>query len=471
LLSCWVVAAAAVAQQPSNSATQQPPQATQQPSNPVTQQPLSTIVIPIRASLAPLLPLLEKQVPREIRHLDTYEMDPQNRFGMKYRIVRDPIALNMIGSGLHATTTAHYGMEGCTRTKKPFMDVVVMWPCISCGYNEPMRDALIDIQSRLDWDANWRIKTTTRARPADFPHRCRVSFANVDITDWRIAPLVNQQLQEVAKSIDRNAPNLTNIRPTAQQIWTTLQTPAEIATRTWLVMEPADFALTPISGSGLIVSSSLVLRAKMRVVVGDRPATTAKPLPPLKTEVAADNAIRVPFDVELPLAEANRLLNESVAGQKFGDTRIESLRIAPASTPGRIVIEAAVDYNGGVLKRYHGMVYLEATPLFDPATRTVALQQLDYSLDPKRKNPFVRIADRLAHKTLREQIEKGARWSIAPQIAAIRAEIEKAINRKLTPNVFLRGTVDTIEPVAAAVDASGVRITVVAVGRGEVEAR
>src|ERR1041385_6725874 len=80
---------------------------------------LSTIVVPIHASLAPLVPALESQVPKVQAKLDAYEMDPRNEFGMKCRVERGAIALQMIGTGLHATTTVHYALEGCRRTVKP----------------------------------------------------------------------------------------------------------------------------------------------------------------------------------------------------------------------------------------------------------------------------------------------------------------------------------------------------------------
>src|SRR5213592_1513424 len=137
---------------------------------------LSTIVVPIHASLAPLLPALESQVPKTQMKLDGYEMDPQQRFGMKYRVQRDKIALNMAGTGLHATTTIRYAMEGCRRTVKPIVGTVTMWPCVSCGFGEPMREAFIAIDSQLSWDATWRLQSRTKARPAEFPNGCRVTF-------------------------------------------------------------------------------------------------------------------------------------------------------------------------------------------------------------------------------------------------------------------------------------------------------
>ena len=73
---------------------------------------LSTIIIPIQASLAPLLPELERQIPRTLQS-PSYQIDPQHHFAAKYQIAREPVSVNMIGAGLHVSTTIHYALEGC----------------------------------------------------------------------------------------------------------------------------------------------------------------------------------------------------------------------------------------------------------------------------------------------------------------------------------------------------------------------
>lgn len=432
---------------------------------------LSTIVIPIRTSLAPLLPQLEAQVPIRLEKLDQYELDPQKQFGMKYRVVRDPIALNVIGSGIHAMTTVHYSLEGCRRTQKPFTQEIVMWPCISCGFGEPMRAAWISLSSHLDWDANWRLRSTTRAQPVDFSsNRCQVTFANIDITDWRIAPIVNDQLRAAVQTIDANTPKLTNIRPIAEQVWSSLQAPVLIAPRTWLVMDPADVALGPISGSGLSLTSMLTLRARTRVVVGERPPVTPRPLPALRVAQAPNGGIRVPFDIEVPYDEANRLMMENFANRTYDGVAVRSIRIsASPAADGRVSIEIDVNYHASFLRHYAGLVYLEATPVFDPATRTLTLQNLDYSLDPHRRNPFLRIADRVAHDQLRATLANAAHWSVAPQIDALRNEIARAVTRPLAPGVMMRGRVDAIEPGTVVLDPNGILLHVLATGSAEVE--
>jgi hypothetical protein len=431
---------------------------------------LSTIVIPIRASLAPLQPVLESQVPKKQAKLDDYELDPKRQFGIKYRMERDPIALNMIGSGLHATTTVHYAMQGCKRTVKPLIQNVVMWPCVSCGFGEPMREAFIAVDSQLTWDANWRLKSSTKARPVEFPNRCRVTFAQVDITNWKIAPFVNQQLQQAAKTIDANTSKLTNIRPQAEQVWTSLQAPQQIAPRTWLVMEPAEVAMAPIVGAGLNVTSAIVLRARTRVVVGDRPALPTRPLPPLRIVRGAASGIRIPFGVELPYDEASRLLTQNYGRRRYQDLVVDTIRLLPGSG-GKLAVEVNVDYRASALRKYRGLVLLEGTPVLDAASRTISLKDLDYALDPKRRSLFLRIADRFAHDTLRTRLAESARWSIAPQVATIRAEIQKAIVRPLAPGVFLRGRIDDITPLAVGVHPAAIAIDVLATGSAEVEIR
>jgi hypothetical protein len=447
-------------------AFQQPPPVAEAPVESAPPE-VSTIVVPIHSTLAPLLPIIESQVLKSVESKG-YEHLPKDPYAVRYKVARDPIALFMDASGLHATTTVHYSLEGCRITQKPFSNETTLFPCVSCGFDEPMRDATIALDAQLEWDENWRLRTRTRPRPIAFGRRCTVTFMNLDITDWKLAPIVNEQLQQAAKTIDANTPKLTSIRPGAAQIWSSLQTPAEIAPRTWLVMEPLDIALAPISGGGLRVSSALSLRTRTRVVVGDRPQTATKPLPPLHAARDAAAGVRVPFDVELSWDEASRLLTESFGGKRYENVAVESLQLMPGKE-GKIVVAASIDYRAGALKKYHGLVYLEGTPRFDAEKSALTLDHLEYSLDPKRHNPFVRIGDRLAHEALRARLAETARWSLAPQIAAVKTEIERATSRPLAAGIVMHGRVASIEPVSLTARPEGITIRVVATGEASVD--
>jgi hypothetical protein len=433
---------------------------------------LSTIVMPVRTSLQPLLPLLEAQVPKSAAKVNGFEMDREQRFGVQYRVNRDPIAINLQGSGAHVTARLHYALQGCRRTVNPLTGSVSMFPCLSCGFQEPMRDAEILLDSHLQWDPQWRIRSTTKARPVDFTRRCGVTMFHIDITGRFLAPRVQEQLDEVVRTIDHNTPLLTNLRPSAQQVWTALQTPVEIAPQTWLVLEPADVALEPIHGSGLTVTTVIALTARTRVVLGPRPVIAMRPLPSLRPASGSTAGLRIPADIEVSYEAASRMLTEQFAKKTYatgnGPLTIEAIRLAPSAT-GRLSIEAVIDYRGGMLRHYHGSVFLDGLPRFDATTSTLFFTDLEYSLDPKRRSLFLRMTDRFVHDAVRTQLRNNARWSIAPQIEEMRGAIERGMARPLATGARLTGHVTSIAPLSLTPRSDVLALRVLASGTAEIE--
>jgi len=281
-----------------------------------------------------------------------------------YEVSRDPLRLMMVGAGLHAKTKVRYALEAC-RGK---------FPCVSCGFKEARREADVTLHTKLEWDPSWKLRSTTTLLPVDYAKRCEVTWLNIDITKRFVAPVVEQQLMAAARIIDRNTPALAAMHPYAEQVWSSLQTPVELAPRTWLVFEPSEVALTPITGSGHTVTTTLELRALTRIVVGSKPYVAQKPLPSLRSGGAKQGAMRVPFDLELPYDDATAYISSEVAGKTFmiegKPLKIETIRLAPAGG-GKVLIEASIDYRGGGLRKYKGLIFLEGTPRFEAATSMI----------------------------------------------------------------------------------------------------
>jgi hypothetical protein len=218
--------------------------------------------------------------------------------------------------------------------------------------------------------------------------------------------------------------------------------------------------------------TTLALRANTRVVVGEKPSVTQRPLPALRSGAPRGGVMRVPFTLELPYEEASRIATRDYAGKTVRvdgkPLTIESIRVAPSAN-GRLLVEATIDYRGGALRNYKGVVFLEGTPRFDAATSSVVVPDLDYSLDPKRRGVLARIAERAAHDSIRSRLRESARFALAPRIAEIRAEMNRALTRQLAPGVQLRGRTDAIEPNAVRPLPHGITMEIVATGSAYVE--
>ena len=404
---------------------------------------VSTIAIPIRATLAPLLPLVEAQVPKAIEN-----SRDQRGFPIEYRVVRDPIALQMSGASLRASTTAHYSVKACP----PILS------CVSCGVDEPMREAKLALSAQLQWDQSWRLRSTTTAEPATFPNRCEVTSLGFDITDRVIAPVVDDQLRKVARAIDENAASLTSFRSNADQVWTTIQIPYEISPRTWLVFEPIDAGLSPLAGQNLNVSSTLSLTARTRVVVGERPVVSPATLPPLQSR-GASPGFTIPFDISVPYADATALANAYAA--RATEIPISQIVIGRGSG-GRIAVDADVVY-----KDYRGPVHLEGTPRIE--RNSVTVPDLDFALDENHKSTFMKIVDVVGHNLIRARLREAATFSLATQAATARDEITKALTRDLAHGAKLRGRADAVRADSVASDADAIRVHVVVTGIAAIE--
>ncbi len=447
LLSCERSPAAA----PAATATSGPAAVTAQPAPP---EP-SLISIAVRASLADVAALVEPKVPR------TFTGRSQERgFAIRYEIERRPLALQIIGRGLHTRTKIFYGIEACTRA----------FPCISCGMSQTRRQADIALHSVLTWGADWRLHSSTRPLPTSYPVRCEITPLRLDITDQFIAPVVADQLRLAASEIDRNIPPSTNLRPDAQRIWTSLRTPVEIAPRTWLVLEPDDVALSPISGSGTEITSILTLRAMTRVAIGERPVTTPRPLPPLRNAAPPAGGLRVPLHIDLPWSEAGRILTSQLVGPPMktgsGVLTVQSLTMT-ALPPQRVRIEARIDYRAGLLRSYRGTIVFSGTPHLSPSGDALVMPDLDYILGDDA-GFFARTADRIAHDSLRARLRQSFRIDLAPQLNLIRANIARGLTRSLGPGASMRGIVDDLRITRLTTKDTGFEIGLLAIGSAEV---
>lgn len=406
-----------------------PPQAEALPPPPPE---IATFVVPIRTSVTSLAPQIEQQVPARIR-----QTIRERGVDVEYDVIREPIRVRAAGQSIHASSTLRYHLQACRGR----------FPCVSCGIDEPRRTAEIRLQTALSWTSDWRLRSSTRVLPVDYETPCEITWFDIDVTRRFVAPAVDQALTAIASTIDRQMPRLANLRPQAETIWRTLQQPIEIAPRTWLVIEPGAASLTPVTGSGDTVATTLHLRATTRMALGERPRGALQPLAPLtEFTTGPQPRMRIPLDVELPYEEATRLARARYAGRTFQvrgrPLTVRSLRISPLSA-GRLRIEMDVDYRGGALRNYEGPVVLEGTPQYDAASSQIVMHDLDYTLE-SRGGLLARLAERALHDEIRDRLRETARIDLAPRLAEARASVSRALQRQLASGVHLEGKVESL---------------------------
>jgi ribosomal protein L37AE/L43A len=384
------------------------------PSRPISPQAPSNITLTVIFPLSDLEATVQREVPKRVAKTDGYEVEPDGRFGMQYVVERDPIRLGMRGDTIRTAIRFRYAIRACHRTPAG-RGRVAMWPCASCGFGEPMREAVVLLDSKLQWDRGLFIRSATTAGAVEFYDRCRVTGLRVDVTDWRVRPFIEAQVRNAASQIDARVRQSSSVARELAAIWSSLQVPVEVAPRSWFVLAPQALRFGAIRGDATAARTVVTMVASPRVVIGERPGTARLPMPQPLLAAEGDPALHVPFAIELTFPEAAALIEQHLK-TSFTMTSADRGQIVLTSDRWRIT----------------------GTPHVDPATKILSLPDLEYEVRGARS-----FADRLRHGATRARLRSGASLDLAADFERFRSGLEAALRLK-----GIDGRIASIDPIA-----------------------
>ncbi|HEX4682197.1 MAG TPA: DUF4403 family protein [Gemmatimonadaceae bacterium] len=304
----------------------------------------------------------------------------------------------------------------------------------SCGYApESMKRAEMRLATNLYWRADWRLGSRGTVLAPDILDPCEVTVLRVDATPT-IKRMIEGQLSHVRQQFDPIVPALANLKPVADSMWQMLQRPVAMdsASTIWLAMTPDSARLGAPVGTGSAVTTSLMLTARPRVVVGARPLVETRPLPML-TLAGNSSGVHVPLEIEVPFDELSRrataLLSGEVAGKGITVFDIKVWGVGDTAV-------VRVDIDG----RVSGALYLLGRVGYDTASRAVLIEDLRYTIASASKMSSIKAtlgALRIRH-ALDEATGHG-RLAVGDQLDRVKADLGAQLNRELAPRVQLTG--------------------------------
>jgi hypothetical protein len=387
----------------------------------------ATITIPVSISMASLKSRIDSVFPAA----DSLDRAKCSAIGglvcHQYVYRRDTLDLKMINDRITLYTQlrfrARVGLPG---------NVGVA----SCGYDpEPMRRAEMRLATNLYWRNDWRLASKATVVAPTILDPCLVTVLRVDATPI-VKRMIDDQGVRIRQQFDSIVPALADLRPVADSLWRTLQHPIAVdSTSTiWFSMSPDRVSLAPLVGNGQAVTTALVVAAHPRIVVGTAPPVDTKPLPSL-TLGDASGAIHVPLEIELPFDDLSKRATAALAGEVAG----QGITVREVNVWG--VGDSAVvrvDLTGKI----NGAVFLLGRIGYDPATRSVLINDLNYTIASASKMTSIKAA--LGAARIRHALESAAghgKLAVGDQVDMLKTELGIELNRELAPGVVMSGYV------------------------------
>ena len=336
-----------------------------------------------------------------------------------------------------------------------------------CGHgDDPPKRLNLAARSALTWSDQWRLQShTTFAEPV-FVEPCQLAGLDLDATPL-LKSVLQPRLVALGQSIDRIIRRRTEAKKRAETVWQKLQEPVELSANQWLVSNPSDARVGPITSNGtLFVKTSVNLVMEPKIVSGSKPEAVPTSLPPLQLAALPLEGFHLALPIALEYARINQRLEEEMLGQEFQTPLGDTLKVEGVQFYGsgdKLIL--ALRVSGAV----NGNLYATGTPVFEEGLGILRFVDLDFTVDTR--NVLVRSANWMFHENILSSLKAHAVIDLSSQLQTLRSRLETALTRDLGPDARLQAEVLTLRPRGVYPTASGVEVHIIADGAMWVELR
>ena len=405
----------------------------------------STLALPIRVDLTPLLKQVEAQVPLSPPVVETWaEVKGRPRTYFRFNLIREPLSVRVKDDQVSVRVVANFGLDVGLRTFGNHYAVMG-----SCGRSpEPPRRALLELSTRIGLLPAWGLELRQTAFEVTPLNACEITLLGFDITD-QVTAGMKENLNAGADLLARLVREDALARQKAQEAWALFSQPIELRKDLYLMFQPRRIRLAPISTQGRTLILTPEIEAQPRLVLGEKPVVDPAPLPDLELNASPRQGFRLRVEADLSYAHASQQLAAEVVGKTF-DTDKGRFEITTARVwgeQGRAILEI------GLKGRIVGTVTLSGKPLSDPASSSLRLADLDFTLDSR--SWLARMGDWIYHSDLRRLLTDRAHFLMDQQFQGLREAVQAGLNRPLAPGLQLSGTLASFRVAAVTTGTAG----------------
>lgn len=312
--------------------------------------------------------------------------------------------------------------------------------------------------------SNWKIITTTTIQDIKWKESPSVNIAGnaIPIT-YLINPAIAIFKGRVSKLVDDAISQSLDIKPYVLDALQAYSQPTKVNDEyeTWFAMQPVEVYSSKAVIANQKIIANLGLKAYLETSIGTKPSIVFdRNTIVLKTVDKMPDEFKANVAAFAPYSYASQVMQKNFAGQKFesGGKAVTVNKIDLWGKDGKMIV--AVNLSGSV----NGDFYLSGVPNYNPITKEIFLDQVDFVLDSKNK--LLKIGGWLAQGIIIKKLGDACKFSIANQLA----EGEKSMASYLTnyepiKGVKVNGKLGQITPNKVILTPNAIVAMVVATGK------
>lgn len=291
---------------------------------------------------------------------------------------------------------------------------------------------------------NWKLTTTSKIEDFEWSESPTILVAgkNVPIT-YIINPTLSLFKSKISKKIDEAIDKTCDFKPHVLDALDKLSNPLLTSEQyeTWFKMVPIELYVTEAKLTKTKILLNMGLKCNMQTMVGQKPKSgfDASKIALKPVEKIPDNTT-VSVVAVSTFESASKIVTKNFQGQEFasGSRKITVQKVDLWQKDGKMII--ALDVSGSI----NGTIYLSGIPNYNPITKEIYFDQMEYVLNTK--SVLMKSANWLLHGTILKSIQANCRYSIKGNLEEGKQNMKPYLsNYSPMKGVFVNGTINDFE--------------------------
>lgn len=403
---------------------------------PISQPKTSYISIPVELNLKSSFNEAEKSIPNSFSGKESSCVG----LSYSYKMNRDSIKFSTNASGISFSTKLKYALDlsycpKCTDWFSNAGTCVVPRLTGSCGIGEPLRNASISFSSKMSILTNYSLKSETTLSALKLIDPCQITFVNYDITSI-LDKEIKKEMKSIEKEIDHEISKI-DIKSICTSAWKEMNKPININNYGYLNLNPSKIALTSLQFKDNHVYFDIGIESKPAISTSKTQENNL-PLPNI-SEIKKVEGFNLGMDIFVAYDSLNSWISTSLPKDPIEVKRrkfyIDTLRLVGADE-SKLFVEI---FFSGTRK---GRIYLSAKPILDEKQQRIFLSDIQIELNTK--SLLLKTAKWLLNDQIINKIEENANFDLKNALDEAKSEINRSINTKLTEQVLMNGTIESL---------------------------
>lgn len=291
---------------------------------------------------------------------------------------------------------------------------------------------------------NWKLTTKSTIKDFEWSESPNIIVAGKKIPiTYIINPTISIFKKKIAKMIDDAIDSSCDFKPMVLETMEKISTPflTNNDYEAWFKLTPIELYVTEAVLKNNSIKMEMGLKCNMQTMIGKEPQNTFK-----KEKLVLKPVGRIPNQFTIAVAaistyeSASKVITKNFQGQEFGsgNKKVIIQKVVIWQKDKKLII--ALDLLGTV----NGTIYLSGYPQYNPTTKEISFEELDYVLNTK--SILLKSANWLAQGTILKKIQESCRYSIKDNLDEGRKNMEKYLtNYSPLKGVTINGSMNDFE--------------------------